>query len=101
MGSAGHCSTMFVGQVMVGGVVSRMVIVCMQLVLLPHWSAAVQVRAITLALPQVLLTLSLQVTGTNPQPACAVATPRMLVAPPLGDLSVLRGWRVRLRGLQG
>ena len=43
---------------MVGGVVSRTVIVCTQLVLLPQASVAVQVRKITLVPAQLLLTAS-------------------------------------------
>jgi len=50
---------MFVGQVIVGGMVSRIVMVWTQLVLLPQASIAVQVREMTLLPPQVLLTLSL------------------------------------------
>ena len=43
----------------IGGVVSRTVMVCTALVLLPHTSVAVQRRETTLAPPQMLLTLSL------------------------------------------
>src|SRR6266702_3586251 len=43
----------------VGGVVSRTVMVWTQLRLLPHWSAAVQVRKIILVPAQWLLTTSL------------------------------------------
>ncbi len=59
VGKAGHSSTTSLGQVMAGGVVSRMVIVCTQRALLPHASAAVQVREMILEPPQVLLTESL------------------------------------------
>src|SRR6266567_3402364 len=59
VGRAGHSRVMFVGQVIVGGVVSRIVIVWTQSVLLPQASIAVQVREMTLLPPQVLLTLSL------------------------------------------
>ena len=57
--SAVHSRTLLAGQAMVGGVLSRTVMVWMQLAWLPHWSVAVQVREIALALPQVLLTESL------------------------------------------
>ena len=42
--SAGHSSTTLAGQMMAGGVVSRTVMVCTALVLLPQSSVAVQVR---------------------------------------------------------
>src|SRR6266581_3823582 len=38
---AGHSSTRLCGQLIVGGVVSRIVLVWTQLLLLPHWSMAV------------------------------------------------------------
>src|SRR6266498_272794 len=47
------------GQTMLGGVVSRRVTVCTQLALLPQASVAVQVRAITLAPPQMMVVTSL------------------------------------------
>jgi hypothetical protein len=56
---AGHSSVKFGGNVRLGRVVSRTVIVCVPLVLLPQPSAAVQRRRMTDAPPQVLLTLSL------------------------------------------
>ena len=56
---AGHSMVRLAGAVMLGGVVSRTVIVCTQLRRLPHASVAVQVREMTLAPPQVLLTESL------------------------------------------
>src|SRR6266702_4562409 len=49
------------------------------MLLLPHWSVAVQVRAITLVAPQRLVTASLYPTVTEPQLSCAVATPVALV----------------------
>jgi len=55
----GHSSTALVGQINVGGVVSRMVMVWTQRALLPQASVAVQVREMILLPPQVLLTLSL------------------------------------------
>src|SRR3989442_12165117 len=51
-------------QVNAGGVVSRTVIFWTQLLELPHWSVAVQVRAMTLIPLQLLLTASLWVTMT-------------------------------------
>src|SRR2546422_8489297 len=72
---AGHSSTRLGGQLIVGGVVSRTVMVWTQLLLLPHWSVAVQVRAMSLVPPQPLLTESLKLTFTKPQPSWAVATP--------------------------
>jgi hypothetical protein len=49
----------FCGNIKDGGVISWTVIVWTQLALLPQASVAVQVREMTLALPQVLLTESL------------------------------------------
>src|SRR5437867_2455123 len=56
--SAGHSSTTLAGQVIVGLVVSRTVIVWTQLTLLPQASVAVQVRAMTFVAPQPLVTES-------------------------------------------
>jgi hypothetical protein len=56
---AGHSKVTFVGHVIVGGVVSRTVIVCTQLDLLPHASVAVHVREMVLAAPQFVVTKSL------------------------------------------
>ena len=56
---AGHSSVRFAGAVIVGGVVSRTVIVCTALALLPQASVAVQVLSITLAPPQLFVTASL------------------------------------------
>src|SRR6266540_5224331 len=78
--SPGHSTTTFVGQRMVGALVSRTVMVCTQLALLPHWSVAVQVRAMTLLPPQPLVTSSVKpIVNGPPQPSCAVATPVTLV----------------------
>src|SRR2546421_12671855 len=60
---------------MLGGVVSRTVMVCAALALLPHWSVAVQVRAMTLVFAQLVVTTSLKTMLTVPQPSEAVATP--------------------------
>jgi hypothetical protein len=57
--SAGHCNTKLDGAVIVGGVVSRTVIVWSALALLPQASVAIQVRAMVLLPPQLLLTTSL------------------------------------------
>src|SRR5437764_9696227 len=54
-----HSTVLLGTTVMVGGVVSRTVMVCTRLVLLPESSVAVQVRETTLAPPQLLLMLSL------------------------------------------
>src|SRR6266702_3928106 len=77
--SPGHWSTRFAGSLSAGGVVSLTVMVWTALRLLPHWSVAVQVREMTLALPQLLLTESLKLTLTEPQLSWAVATPVILV----------------------
>jgi hypothetical protein len=62
-------TVVLVGQTIVGGVVSLTVIVWMQLVLLPHWSVAVQVRAITRVFPQFVVTRSLYRSVTALQPS--------------------------------
>jgi len=49
---AGHSSIRFAGQVMTGGMVSRTVMVCVQLDALPQGSVAVQRRLIVRVLPQ-------------------------------------------------
>src|SRR6266581_3015628 len=85
--SAGHSSTRFGGQVMTGGVVSRTVMVWMQLLLMPQASVAVQVRAMTLVPPQLLVTESLKLMLTEPQPSRAVATPVKLVLVSAGHSS--------------
>ena len=55
---APHSKVTFDGNVSVGFVISRTVMVCTQLALLPQASVAVHVRAITLVLPQLLVTES-------------------------------------------
>src|SRR6266567_4440320 len=75
----GHWRTRLAGSLSDGGVVSTTVMVWRALALLPHWSVAAQAREITLVSPQMLLTTSLYVTVTDPQPSCAVATPVALV----------------------
>ena len=57
--SAGHSSTRSGGQTRVGLVISRTVMLCTQLALLPQSSVAVHVRVITLVGPQLVVTASL------------------------------------------
>lgn len=64
---------------MLGGVVSRTLMRCRQELEFPQASVAVQVRMITLVLPQRLLTESLELMVTGPQVSWAVATPFALV----------------------
>src|SRR6266853_2924533 len=73
--SAGHSSTRSGGHVIVGLVVSRTVIICTALVVLPQASAAVQVRAITFVPLQLLVTESEKVRVTALQVSCASAAP--------------------------
>src|SRR6266699_6261359 len=96
---AGHSSTRLGGQLIVGGVVSCTVMVWTQLLLLPHWSVAVQVRVITLVPPQLLLTESLKLIRTEPQPSVAVATPVALVVVGAGHSSVRLGGAVMAGGV--
>src|SRR6266853_764926 len=77
--SAGHSKIRSGGQVTTGLVMSRTVMVCTQLVLLPQASAAVQVQAITFVPPQLLVTESLYRMVTWLQLSWAVATPVALV----------------------
>src|SRR5436309_13216476 len=85
--TAGHSSTTLVGAVMLGGVMSRTVIVCRALALLPQASVAVQVRAITFVLAQLVVTTSLKLMLTLPQPSEAVATPVTFVVVTAGHSS--------------
>src|SRR5215510_12355493 len=71
----GHSSVTFGGATIVGAVVSRTVINCVPVAVLPQESVALQIREINFAPPQLLLTESLKVTVTFPQPSCAVAVP--------------------------
>src|SRR5215472_5010969 len=93
---AGHSSVTFGGSVSVGGVISRTVIVCTALVLLPHVSVAVQVRAITRVPPQLLVTESAKLTITLPQSSTAVAAPVTLVEVLAGQSSTLSAGMVRI-----
>jgi hypothetical protein len=76
---AGHSRTTLVGIVNVGVVVSRTMIVCVQLALLLQASVAVQVRAMTLEPPQLFVTESVYLMATWLQVSWAVATPVALV----------------------
>src|SRR4051794_479901 len=76
---AGHSSTTFAGTIRLGLSVSRTVMSCVPLVLFPHWSTAVHLRARSVVPPQFVVVLSLYVMVTEPQPSCAVATPVKLV----------------------
>src|SRR5437667_122915 len=96
---AGHSSTRLGGQLIVGGVVSRTVMVWTQLVLLPQASVADQVRAITLVAPQLLVIESLKLTLTEPQPSWAVAAPVALVLVLAGHSSTRLGGQVIVGGV--
>src|ERR1043165_8339913 len=65
--AAPHSSVRLGGVVMAGGVVSRTVMVCSAFEPLPQASVAVQVRKITFAPPQLLLTESLKLMVTELQ----------------------------------
>src|SRR5439155_13742508 len=78
-------------QVIVGGVVSRTVMVCRQLALLPQASVAVQVRAMTLVPLQELLITSLYVMTTWLQRLWPVATPVALMLVSAGHWSATFG----------
>src|SRR6266571_3972658 len=84
---------------MTGGVVSRTVIVWMQLFLLPQASVAVQVRAMTLVPPQLVVTESLKLRLTELQPSSAVATPVKLVRVSAGHSSARSGGQVMSGGV--
>src|SRR5258706_14514969 len=64
---------------MLGFKVSRTVMVCVQLALLPHWSVAVQVRVSTRVGPQLVVVASLYVRVTALHVSWAVAMPVTLV----------------------
>src|SRR2546423_713683 len=82
-----------------GGVVSRTVMVWMQLRLLPHSSVAVHVRATTLVAPHLLVNESLKRTMTELQPSWAVATPVALVLVSAGHSSTRFGGQVMTGGV--
>src|SRR5207247_5790800 len=91
---AGQSRVILVGQIRLGRVVSRTVMVCTQLLLLPQASVAVQVRAITLVPPQLLVTESLYRILTWLQVSCAVATPVALVVVIAGHSRTRSGGQV-------
>src|ERR1041384_2439993 len=92
--AAPHSSVRLGGGVRMGGVVSRTVMVCSAFVLLPQASVAVQIREMTLAPPQLLLTESLKLMFTKLQLSCAVATPVALVPVSAGHSRVRFGGQV-------
>src|SRR5438874_6977579 len=94
--SAGHSKIRSGGQVTTGLVMSRTVMVCTQLVLLPQASMAVQVRAMILVAPQLLVTESRYVTVTAPHPSWAVATPVAFVLVLAGQSKVTSAGQIRL-----
>src|SRR2546428_277610 len=86
-----HSTIRLVGMVSAGGVVSRTIIVCVQLALLPQASVAVQRRAMVLVLPQLLVVKSVKVmTGVLPA-SVAVATPVTLVVVTAGYSRITSG----------
>src|SRR5437667_2232868 len=93
---AGQSRVTLVGQIRLGRVVSRTVIVCTQLLLLLQASVAVQVRAITLVAAQLLVTESLYRMVTWLQVSCAVATPVALVVVIAGHSRTRSGGQVIL-----
>src|SRR6266481_3256252 len=97
--TAGHSSVKLAGRVRVGGVESRTVIVWMPFVMLPQASVAVQVRAMTLVLAQLVVTASLKLTVTAPQPSWAVAAPVLLVVVTAGHSSVKLAGKISVGGM--
>jgi len=91
---APHSTVTFVGAVIVGGEVSRTVIVCTQVELLPQGSVARQVREMILVLPQLLAVESLKVITGVPQVSVAVAMPVAFVVVTAGQLSVTEAGHV-------
>src|SRR5882724_6546970 len=77
---AGNSRVTLAGTCNTGAVVSTTVMVWRPLVLLPHASTAVQVRAMRRALPHKSVTTSLKVMDSDPLASEAVATPVTLVA---------------------
>src|SRR2546426_1609108 len=68
-----HSLVLLAEQVMVGRVVSTVAIVWLQVLVLPHWSVATQVRVATKVLPQVrLVTVLRMATVFEPQLSLAV-----------------------------
>src|SRR5438067_12842706 len=91
VGGTVHSKVMFVGQTMLGRVVSLKLIVCVQLALLPQRSVAVQVRRIVplpvqLVLPKASMKLIVAITV---HVSLAVATPVLLVVGSVVHSSVM------------
>ena len=86
--TAGASRVLLGGQVMTGAVVSRTVIVWVQLELLLHWSFAVHVREMTRVFPQFVVIRSLKVTMDELQASVAVATPVLVGLMSAGNSSV-------------
>src|SRR5258708_4902114 len=86
--SAGHSRIRSGGQLMIGLVVSRTVIVWMQLAELPQASVPVQVLAMTLVPGHPFVAASLNVTVTWLHVSVAVATPVLLVEVSAGHSSI-------------
>ena len=74
-GMVGHSSVTAAGQVIDGGVVSRTVIVCAQVLLFRHESVAFHVRVIVPVYPHAGANVSLSVMVTVPQVSLPVAVP--------------------------
>jgi hypothetical protein len=70
-----HSTVVFAGQVIAGGVVSRIVIICTHVATLRHASYAVQTRVTTRPEPQVLVEMSLKLMPATPQLSVADAVP--------------------------
>src|SRR5690349_20103299 len=70
-----HSTVLSSGQVIVGGVVSTILIVCTQVASLSHESVAVHVRVIVPVLPQAVAKVSSDVIVTLPQLSLPLASP--------------------------
>src|SRR6266498_168641 len=92
--SAGHSTSRSGGQARLGLRVSRTVSACTQLTLLEQPSVAVQVRAMTLEPPQLVVIESLYWIVTALQASCAVATPQALVLVSAGHSRIWFGGQV-------
>ena len=96
VGEAGQSIVTSGGQLTVGGVESRTVMVCTALVEWPHKSVAVQVREITRALPQFVTVESAKLNANEPQASEATATPALFVDVLAGHSNVTSGGGTRL-----
>src|SRR2546425_8224782 len=73
-----HSLVLLAEQVMDGRVVSTVAMVWLQVLVLPHWSVATQVRVATKVLPQVrLVTVLRMVTVFEPQESLAVGVSKV------------------------